>query len=266
MPPQPLHAILDTQRTAIMADVLDDRNVATRSIIDLLYGILLARFYEGTRQQDAYDVSRLHHYALKHCIDPSRDSSHHHPIRTLTVHQRIMHQVYQDEPGLNGLGHLAEVMMWLIRGEHTVMTPMEFYSSVPPLFITKTLNLKALQDAICTTSVLSELIIKIRYRSDNTPVYHPKPEVEGDRMRFMSEFSKAAVAMEKALQKTEDTTAWRSMAAQHFATLSFQMMLQTLARSSTIEGLSEALRPRADLLARLASCVVYKKLPNTIEL
>lgn len=253
-----IRAIINQQSAQILADVLDNNQVASRSIIDLLYGIFLARLYESPAAQDTYDIAQLHYYALQRCVDPSRDEEHHHPIRSPMVHMRIKADVMDRRQTSLPFLHLAELTSWLVRIDKILMTPMEFYTTIPPIFLSAPLSKVAIKQAIIDHPYLHNTIIKIGYRSDTTPAYQPKPEVEHDRMRWVAEFGKLAAYLDKQVPRN-DTKTWGYIANQHFYVLSLVMALSVLSRSSTFDGLKEALAPHVTNLLVLATSVAYNQ-------
>ena len=252
---------ISSARKEIMAGVLNDQNVAARTIVDLLYGILLVRITEGPTSEDAFDISKLLTYSLNRCIDPTRDVEHQHPIRNFPVHKRITDEIAEQRFELT-FNRLADILVWLMHPDLVTVTSMEFYTTIPGLFLYNVTTGDWVEELIKNDKYTSELVHRTSLRADLVTTYPPRVDIEMDKLRWMQEFTKVAKHLDKRLEKMS-TEEWIIYAIRCMALTSLHLVLTILNRSSSIEPLAGCAKPHHEALRAMASTVVYSRTPKS---
>jgi hypothetical protein len=252
-----IHETISLPRKEIISNVLNEQNVAARTIVDILYGILLAKITEGPATEDAYDVSRLLTYSLNRCVDPTREVEHQHPLRNFNIHKRITNEVHDHEFKLT-FNRLADILVWLMHPEQVTMTAMEFYTTVPGLFLLNMQDMSWVDEFVKKDKFTSELIHKITLRADIVTIYPPRVDMEMDKLKWLHEFTKVAKKLDIKLQQMT-TEAWTVYATRCMMMTSLLMALTTIHRSSSIELMSGCAALPYNTLRSQSSKVVYSR-------
>ena len=142
------------------------------------------------------------------------------------------------------------------------MTPMEFYSTIPVLFMSAYDDISWVDDFIKQHNHVGSMITRVTLRSDVTPTYQPKPDIELDKMRWLIEYTRIARYLADLKLIHTNYVEWKVYTMRYLFLLGLIHSMITLTRSELVVGLSNAIKPHYDLLRAIAQKSAYQVPPK----